>query len=125
MSGSAHSGFDDKSFYEADIGETTVLSATAVGVQTADAVGALPPGRYLVQARTFSDPTATCWILTGKYVASTPIALAASAGAQRIPLSPEVPGVEFHVRKGYSDRVGAITSAGTATVYLTRISTKV
>ncbi len=119
-----HRVTDDIAFYAADIGDTIVLAASAAGAQTPDvgAAGALPPGRYLVQARNLSVATAVVWVHVGSWVTAVPIVLTVGAGRRRVPLSAEVPAIEFHVRKNDSDRIGAITSSGTADVWITRIS---
>lgn len=124
MSGAAHRGDDDIAFYAADIGETRALSAAAGSpTQFSGSSGPLAPGRYLIQAVNLSVPSAEVWIGFGKF--GEAVDLAAVPGRRRIPL---VPGggllaVETHVRKGDSDQIAAITSAGTATVYVTLVST--
>ena len=127
MSSNAHSGTHDIAFYEADIGGTFVISAsTTLANAPSDVEGALPPGRYLVQAISFSDATATCWLHVGRFESGTPLVPGndIAAGTQRFPLHGDaMPAIEFNVLTGHNDRVAVVTSAGTATVYLSRVST--
>ncbi len=124
MSGAAHRGDDDIAFYAADIGITFHLSATSGSpVQTTDAEGPLPEGRYIIQALNISTDSALVWIGFGAFEQSTTLALTAGVGTRRIPLSAGgLIAVETNILKGYSDRVAAITSAGAADVYLTLVS---
>jgi hypothetical protein len=121
--GVAHNGDDDIAFFAADLGETRELSATTTGAQTTDTDGALEPGRYLIQ---IVDATAGAivWIIRGRFERGAPLSLSAGPGPARIPLSTQaLVAIETHVREGDSDRIGAITNTGVATVYLTRVST--
>lgn len=123
MSTAAARGDDAIAFYAADLGETRALAATTSGDQTTDVDGALVPGRYLIQIVNVSDSAAIVWIHAGAFEKGKPITLAAGPGRRRAPLSTQsVVAIETNVLKGDSDRIGAITTVGTATVYVTRIS---
>lgn len=123
MSSAAHNGADDIAFYEAAIGHTYQLDADDSGVQLGSDAGPLPSGRYLIQAFNLSAG-GVCWVHVGGH--GQALGLVAGAGRNRIPLTREtILAVETHVRKGDSDTVGAICTAGaTATVWITRVSTK-
>ncbi len=111
-------------FYEANLGltlELTVIEASAV--QTTDADGALPPGRYLLH---ISDTTndAQIWVKTVKFVKGDTVGLTAGVPAMpfRVGL---IIGLEFNVRRGDNDRVVAIASGpgvASGTLYITQIS---
>lgn len=120
----AHEGEDDRAFFHAAIERTyPELAVTAGGEQLADDVGALPPGRYLIQAINFSDSSAICWVHVGKFVEGSPISLTAGPGKDTVPLNPSgAVAIETNVVKGHSDRIGAIMSAGTCSVFITRVS---
>lgn len=124
MSASAHRGDHDIAFYEAAIEETRSLAVTAGFTQLSDEDGALVPGRYLVQLAAASSDTAFCWVHVGEFVKTESLGGTAGPGRARFPLSRStVVAVEFHVIGGYSDRLGAIMSAGTGTLYVSRVST--
>lgn len=120
----AHEGEDDRAFFHAAIERTyPALAATAAGEQLGDDVGALPPGRYLIQAINFADSADICWVHVGKFIEGTPIALSAGPGKDKVPLNPSgAIAIETNVVAGHSDRIGAIMSAGTCTVFITRVS---
>lgn len=113
---------DLRHFYAADIGDTLYLQGVAAGAQLADTVGALRPGRYLIQVRNFSVAGSLCWIHVGKFTVGVTLTMAAAAGSRRVPLSEDIPAIEYNARTGESDRIGAFTSAGTCDVYITRVS---
>lgn len=114
---------DTVDFYGASLEDTRLVNATVSGDQTTDGDGPLTPGKYLVQVFNISDSAALIWILVGPFVPSSPISLAASPGARRIPLSAQaLVAMEFNVIAGINDRLGAITTVGTAEVYLTHMS---
>jgi hypothetical protein len=123
VSTAAARGDDAIAFYAADIGETRELAVTAAGIQSPDAEGALTKGRWLIQAYDFSTPNVVVWISSGPFVKGSPLTLTTGPGARRVPLSPRtLVAIETNVVKGASDRIGAITTAGTVTLWLTRIS---
>lgn len=115
---------DQNAFFAASIGLTRSFAASAVVAQTPDDEGPLPPGRYLLQVTGFTDSTAICWVGVSPFEKGAAATLAATPGPDRIPLSSGAFAVEFNVRRGVSDRVQAILSAGTATIYITRVSYK-
>ena len=123
MSSSQHRGDDDIAFFQADIGETRLLAAiSGSATQLPTAGGALPPGRYLIQATDISDAGALVWVGVGAF--GTTISLTAAAGHRRIPLSSgAILAIETNVRKGDSDQIAVRTSAGTANVFISLVST--
>lgn len=126
MSDSAHRGDHDIAFYEAAIEETRALAVTNVFSQFSDAEGPLVPGRYLIQLVSSSVSTAFCWVHLGKFEKGVSLAGTALPGPRRVPLSRStVVAVETHVLANYSDRLGAIMTAGSGQLYVTRVSTKV
>lgn len=115
---------DDAWVYHADIGYTYDLPIGPGGAQLTDAQGPLSPGRWLVQLRT-TFTAQWAWVILGPFEKGSPIALTAGAGRQRIPLSrASVIAAEFHVRKGYNDRIGGITESDTANLLITQVSRK-
>jgi len=122
MSASAHNGADDIAFYEADIGYTYELSVTDAGAQLDEALGALPSGRYLIQAQGLEEGD-VCWVHFGPY--RKPIPLSVGSGPKRIPLTSAIFAFETHIRKGNSDTLGAITTSGaSAILWITLVSVK-
>lgn len=123
MSGSAHNGEDDIAFFAADIGHTYVLPLTTGLTTLPAALGALVPGRYLIQVGGLSAG-AVAWLHFDKYQDDPPnIPTPIGAGPQRIPiLLSAVIAIETHAVKGYSDRLSGILTTGTATLYATRVS---
>lgn len=114
-----HRSSDDLAFFAAALGPTIELEADVTGDQTSDDVGALEPGRYLVQLRATVDDIT--WITVGPFVKGDPIT--AHNDVPAFPLSRiGLMAVEFHVRKGLNDRVAARTAAGTSSVYITKVS---
>lgn len=111
-------------FYGADLGPTRALAVVAAnGVSTggaADAAGALPPGKYLIQT---TPPGGTDQVFIGA-VPFKKTDTAWNAVAAAPPLHPLVRGwMEINVRKNHSDRIFArATGAASATVYVTQIS---
>lgn len=121
----AHEGDDDRAFYHAAIERTyPIISVTTSGNdQFSDDVGALPQGRYLIQAVNFSDTTALCWVHVGKFEDGSPIAMAATPGMNKVPLTPSgAVAIEYNVIRGVNDRIGAVLSAGTCSLLITRVS---
>ena len=127
MSAAAHRGDHDIAFYEAAIENTAALTATSAGLtETADSLGALPPGRYLIQAVGLAQ-NQVCWVHVGKFVKGEPLAPASptAPGEKRFPLTSAIVAVESHVLRGYSDRIAVQLSIGASlTVYLSRVSTE-
>lgn len=115
----AHSAEDDIAAFAAVVGFTRKIQATTAGVQDSDANGPLSPGRYLIQA--IFNGNAIIWISFGKFEKGVTIDMPNDVPA--FPLSNSVLiAIEFHVRKGVDDRIGARTSTGTADVYITKVS---
>lgn len=124
MSAAAHRGDHDIAFYEADIGETRVLNVSTAFTETADEDGPLIPGRYLVQLMDSAPTNLKCWVHVGPFEAGETLGGVAAPGRRRIPLSRQAAvAVELNVQTGHNDRIGGITSAGSATLYVTRVST--
>jgi len=123
VSGSAHNGEDDIAFFAADIGHTYVLSLSTGLTTLPAALGALVPGRYLIQVGGLSAG-AIAWVHFDKFQDTPPnIPSPIGEGPQRIPLlQTAVIAIETHALKGYSDRLSAIVTSGAATLYATRIS---
>jgi hypothetical protein len=114
----AHNSKDDIAFFARDLGFTQVIAAGVAASQRADAEGPLEPGAYLVHIANLVGAT-TVWIKTGKFGTVIPV----TAAVPSFPMSPStVSQREFVVVKGYNDQVAAITDAGTANVYLTKVS---
>jgi hypothetical protein len=120
--GTAQRGDDAIAFYAASLGRTTKLSAVAAAsTQTTDVDGALPSGRYLIQILNVVPATAIVWVKAGPFEVG--VVVTAEAGVPSFPLSREaIIAIEFNVVKKDSDRIAVRTSAGTADVYITRIS---
>lgn len=126
MSANAHRGDHDIAFYEAALEETRELGVTTAFAQFSDAAGPLTPGRYLIQLAVASSDTAFCWVHLGKFEKGENLGGTAAAGRRRFPLSRStVVAIESHVLGGYSDRLGAIMSAGSGTLYVSRVSTAI
>lgn len=110
---------DQIAYYAADLGETRVLAVTTASSALTEQ---LAPGRYLLQLIP-SDDTAVTWVCAGAWDPTTPKTATAAAGKQRVPLSGKtIVTFEYNVRRGYNDALAAIASAGTANLYVTRIS---
>lgn len=125
MSSAAHRGDHDIAFYEAAIEETHRLDVTATYSQLPDVDGPLRPGRYLIQLFNPSNDTAVCWVHVGKFEKAVSLAGTAGPGVRRVPLSKQaIIAIETHVLVGHSDRIGAIMSAGTGTLFVTRVSSE-
>jgi hypothetical protein len=124
VSSNAHRGDDDIAFYAADIGDTALLSASVTPAQLSDAHGPLPSGRYIIQVVNLSGTgKQLVWVGQGPFVPGGVMAIAAAPGKDRIPLSQQaLVAIETNVVKGFSDRIAAVTSGGTAEVYITRVS---
>lgn len=117
MSVNAPSEADYLGFYTADIGDTSTI-AGVTGSLTSH-TEALSPGRYMVVARGFSDAAALAWIHvgTGTLAPVNPVA----AGKARIPLN-QSGWVEYMVVTRHNDKIGVQMSAGTGTIYVSKIS---
>lgn len=122
--GGAQRGDAALHFYEANLGLTlalTVIEANAV--QTTDAEGALPPGRYLLHINDTTND-AQIWVKTVPFKKGQTIVLA--AGVPAMPFRAGfVVGLEFNVRRGDNDRIVAIASGpgiASGTLYITQIS---
>lgn len=119
---------DMNDFYGADLGRTRALSAGAGapvssgGASPADPEGALPPGKYLIQAQAPSGGGASDHV----FIDAVPFKKGDTAWntmAAAAPATPLIRGwIEIHVRPGHNDRIVARTSAGSTTVYITQIS---
>lgn len=121
----AHEGNDDIAFFHAAIERTyEPIAVTTSGTdQLGDDVGALPTGRYLIQAVNFSDTTAICWVHVGKFEEGAALPMNAGAGSKKVPLTPSgAVAIEYNVVKEVNDRIGAVLSAGTCTLLITRVS---
>jgi len=114
-----HGATDDLAFFAADLGETKVIAASNVAAQLSTVQGKLPAGRYLVHIADLSDPNAKVWIRLGKFGDTVPVA----AAVPSFPMSlSTIAAIEYTAREGHSDQIAAVTSAGTANVYVTRVS---
>ena len=121
----AHDGEDDRDFFHAAIERTyPPLAVTTGGAQTSDADGALPSGRYLIQAMNFIGASSIiCWVRTGAFIKGAPLSLVSGPGLNTVPLNTGAAvAIEINVKKDYNDRIGAITSTGSCTVFITRVS---
>jgi len=126
MSAGAHRGDHDIAFYEAAIEETRSLAVTTTFAQLPDEDLGLEPGRYLIQLATASSDTSFCWVHLGAFEKGVTLGGTAAPGRRRFPLSRStIVAIESHVLEGYSDRLGAIMSAGTGTLYISRVSTRI
>lgn len=123
MSGSAHNGEDDIAFFAADVGYTYVMALSTALTTLPAALGALVPGRYLIQIGGLSAG-AVAWVHFDKFQDDPPnIVTPTGAGPQRVPImSSSVVAIETHAVKGYSDRLSAILTSGSAVLYATRVS---
>lgn len=125
MSGNAT---DERLFFASKIGATYLLGVDQTARQTSDALGALPAGKYLIQATAIS---AACWIKATKWVAGQAASVVApatpaagvSAVAQEFPLTTGgIKSFTLNVRRGVNDRIEAVCGAGaTATLAITRM----
>ncbi len=118
---SAERGSDAFNFYSAKLGDTRELAASVAAAQTPDAGGPLPPGRYLLHIGNLSATTVKVWLRTGKFVKGDTLNISAAVPACPFSLD-GLMAIEINVHKEDNDRVAAITSAGTASVYITPIS---
>lgn len=127
MSDGAHRGDHDIAFYEATIGETlahTTSGPATPGFLNDDDAGALTPARYLIQVAAVSDPAVVVWVGFSEFEAGATPASIAAAGLKRIPLSQStIIAIETNVLEAEDDRVTIESTGGTATVYVTRVST--
>jgi len=115
---------DLRFFHSALLGRRIRLGVdtTAGGLQTADAHGAIPPGRYLVQGVGLGANSMK--VVAAPFVsgATLSIAIVAAPAAGVTDLDDGIlltsSGASFflHVRAGVNDRLAAIMSAGTATL---------
>jgi len=119
---------DERLHFASKIGKTYLLGVDATARQTSDALGALPPGKYFIQATAI---TADCWVKATKWVAAQAATVVApatpaagvSAVANEFPLT--IGGIKsftLHVRSGVNDRIEAVCGGGaTATLAITRM----
>lgn len=104
-------------YYDQDIGPTYSLAASTSVAFTTDAVGPLPPGKYLVQAPSLGGTDLVFISLVPFKAGDTP-----SISAQA-PATPIIRGwLEFNVKTGDNDRVVIRATGGTGTVYITQVS---
>jgi len=121
--GAAHRGVDDIYFFAAAVEQTRLLAASVVSAQIPDAGGPLTPGRYLIQVLNQTDASALVWIKFGAFATGVVLTATTRPGEKKMPLTASgIFAIELHVLKGDSDRIAAITTAGTADVYITRVS---
>lgn len=111
-------------FYAAELGITRKLACGVASAQLPDSEGALSPGRYLLQIADLSAPTAKVYVRGRPYIAAGTVTAVASVPDFPLHLSGLV-AFEFNVRKGYNDRIAAITTAGTANLFITLVSRRV
>lgn len=118
-----HRADDDLAYFAATLGRTVKLLAGAEGsVQLPDEGGPLPPGRYLIQILDVTEIGARVWVVAVPFEKGEP-PISVPADVPAFPFAVEgVIALETNVRKGDSDQIAARTSAGTATVYITKIS---
>jgi hypothetical protein len=118
-----HKADDDLAYFAASLGRTVKLLAVAGGsVQLPDDGGPLVPGRYLIQILDVSVVGAQVWVVAAKFEKGLP-PISVPTDAPAFPFAMEgVIALETNVRLGDSDQIAARTSAGTATVYITKIS---
>ena len=129
MSDAAHRGDHDIAYYEATVGETAALTTSAADTPAFlndDDAAALLPARYLIQVAAVSDPAVVVWVGFSPFVRGEAPASVAGAGPKRVPLSQStIIAIETHVLEDTDDRVTVESTGGTATVYVTRVSTVV
>jgi hypothetical protein len=114
-------GEDLAAFFAAELGRTRKLALTVASAQTPDTEGALPPGRYLLQIADLSSASAKVFIRARPFVAGDTVTAVADAPDFPLHLAGLV-AIEFHVRKGYNDRIAAILTAGTGNLFITEVS---
>ena len=120
-----HRGDHDIAFYEAALEETYELGVSTAFDETSDDDGPLIPGRYLIQLVAPTSSATLAWVHAGAFEKGASLGGTADAGTKRFPLSGDgVKAVEFHVLKGYSDRIGVIAEAGTGRLLISRVSTR-
>lgn len=119
----AHRGDDDIAFFAATLGRTIGIACSAVAAQIPDEEGALPAGRYLLHIADVTPKVAKLWVATGKFEEAVAIAVAAAPPHFPMHLAGIV-ALELNVRRGFNDRIAAIMSVGTGTLYITKISTE-
>ncbi len=133
MSGGAHAGDDDIAYYAASLGCTRKLDVTSAPTQLTDADGPLEPGRYLLQARFGSGSNSDIWVAMGPFEKGETLVVAADV--PHFPfLENGVIAIEVNVRPvpkqqkatraqdRPNNQVAAVTSSGSATLYITAIS---
>lgn len=125
--GNAHRGDHDIAFYEATVGHTFQgAGTTAPSFVNSDGDGPLPPARYLIQLADTSAESVICWVGFEGFEEGATASSIAGAGPKRIPLKRDtIVAIETNILEGEDDRMILETSAGTATVYVTRVSTVV
>jgi hypothetical protein len=120
--GDAQRGDDALYYFAANLGRTRKLVVSIAAIQLPDADGPLTPGRYLIHVDDFSPPgKQKIWVRMGKFEKGKTLAVAADV--PHFPMSlTGIMGIEVHVRKGDNDRLAAISSEGSAAVYITQVS---
>ena len=89
--------------------------------QRPDNALALPPGRYVLHIADVSSDGAKVWVAMGKFAKSVTLVVVASV--PHFPMSATgIIAIEVNIRKGDNDQIAAITSAGTANLYITQVS---
>lgn len=117
---------DQRLFFSRDLGRRIRLGVDNTARFTSDALGAITPGRYVVQgvglgANTMGV-TAIPFVDGAAPTHTIPAAPAAGVTdlADGILLTAAVPSFVLHVKKDVNDRLVAIMSAGAATLELTK-----
>lgn len=122
--GNAQQGTDAQDYYAATLAETRYLAVTSSQSQLSDSDGPLIPGRYLMHisdsAPAGSPPKV--WVAMGPFAKGVTLAVSAATPHGPPFQDGRVLALEVNVRKGYNDQVAAITSSGSAVLYMTRIS---
>jgi hypothetical protein len=114
--------------FSSKIGGSILLTVDTTARQTSDDIGALPPGKYFIQALAISG---VCWVKTSKWVKSAaadvvaptfPAAAALGSLVKEFPLdAAAVRSFELHVKPGVNDRIQAICeAAGSASLVITK-----
>lgn len=112
-----------------EVGRSIRLGVDTTARQTDDALGAIPPGKYLVRAVGLGANSMQVKSVPFVDGASETIAIVAApaAGATDIVEGIRLEGTDnlfiLHVKKDVNDRLVAIMSAGAATLELTRRGT--
>ena len=120
---------DHRLYFASELGRRIRLGVDNTARQTTDTLGAIPPGKYLVQAVGLGANTmgvkAVPFVAGQTETHSIPAAPAAGAVdlADGILLTSGFSSFTLHIRSGVNDRLVSIMSAGTATLELVRTGT--